>query len=289
MSAPRRIHIDSRFAQRVGSELPRPSRFRIDFPSPCEYLSETTRLYVDHLTLTQTLGSLHATRNTLYHTEYDGTTYSSRVLGLAEGNYDVAGLVALLTTNLNAGSPALSYTVVETDNKLTIAGTGPVNSGWRIWGYQDLLDPLFASVWTAVGGDASELVPEVNAADTFGIPSNFDPQIDVPGIPPSVRVQSTLVTGHIDARGCHEIFLACPQLARDDTLVGWGASSIIKRFPVNEAYGGLIQSIHSGLAEDHVDLGVARFRSLDFVLYDAFGVELVGLTGYVSFTLLLVE
>jgi hypothetical protein len=194
-----------------------------------------------------------------------------------------------LTTNLNAGSPALSYTVVETDNKLTIAGTGPVNSGWRIWGYRDLLDPLFASVWGAVGGDVSELVPEVNAADTFGIPSNFDPQIDVPGIPPSVRVQSTLVTGHIDARGCHEIFLACPQLARDDTLVGWGASSIIKRFPVNEAYGGLIQSIHSGLAEDHVELGVARFRSLDFFLYDAFGVELVGLTGYVSLTLLIVE
>jgi hypothetical protein len=287
---PRKIVLDSRFSKVDGINNP-PSRWTVQFPTGVEYLGEATRLYIDQFAMSQTLPTIHATCNTIYLTEYDSATgYDSRVITLPDGAYDKNELGALLQVNLNAGTPKGTYTVVEANNRLTITISGGPGAGFRVWGMGDVRDSLFESVWVYCGGDGADLDPEINAARVIGVKDSFDPQIDVPVLPgPGVRIQDTLVCDHLDVRGVTTVYVSIPELARDDFLVPWGESGIVKKVPVTESFGGLLQSTHSGIAEDYVEVGVTRFRQLTVRLLDCYGVELRGLQGYVSMVLVFDE
>jgi hypothetical protein len=287
---PRKIVLDSRFSKVDGINNP-PSRFTVQFPTACEYLGEATRLFIDQFALSQTLPSIHATCNTIYHTEYDTATgYASRAITLPDGNYDKNELAALLQVNLNAGTPKGTYTVTETNNRLTITISGGPGAGLRIWGMQDLRDPLFADVWGFCGGNREDLDPEINAARVIGVGNSFDASLDYPSLGgATVRTQTTLVCDHLDVRGVTTVYVSIPELARDDFLVPYGETGIVKKIPVNESFGGLLQSTHSGIGEDYVEVGVTRFRQLTVRLLDCYGVELRGLQGYVSMVLIFDE
>jgi hypothetical protein len=287
---PRKIVLDSRFSKVDGINNP-PSRWTVQFPTSCEYLGEATRLYIGQFALSQTLPSIHATCNTIYLSEYDTALgYASRAITLPDGNYDKTELVALLTTFLNAGAPRGSYTVVEANNRLTIAITGGPGASFRIWGMGDLRNPLFGDVWVFCGGVREDLDPEINAARVLGVRDSFDPSLDYPSLSgPTVRTQTTLVCDHLDVRGVTTVYVSIPELARDDFLVPYGETGVVKKVPVTESFGGLLQSTHSGIAEDYVQIGVTRFRSLTVRLLDCYGVELRGLQGYCSMVLVIDE
>jgi hypothetical protein len=287
---PRKIVLDSRFSKVDGINNP-PSRFTVQFPTGCEYLGEATRLFIDQFALSQTLPTIHATCNTIYLSEYDNASgYASRAITLPDGAYDKAELVAILTTFLNAGAPRGTYTVVEASNRLTITISGGPGAGFRVWGMNDLRHPLFGDVWGFCGGVREDLDPEINAARVIGVKDSFDPSQDYPSLSgPTVRVQDILVCDHLDVRGVTTVYVSIPELARDDFLIPWGESGIVKKIPVNESFGGLLQSTHSGIGEDYVEVGVTRFRQLTVRLLDCYGVELRGLQGYVSMVLIFDE
>jgi hypothetical protein len=263
----------------------------VQFPTACEYLGEATRLFIDQFAMSQTLPTIHATCNTIYLSEYDtATNYASRVITLPDGAYDKTELAALLQVNLNAGTPKGTYTVVETNNRLTITISGGPGAGFRVWGMQDLRDPLFSDVWVFCGGVREDLDPEINAARVIGVGNSFDPSLDYPSLGgATVRTQTTLVCDHLDVRGVTTVYVSIPELARDDFLVPYGETGIVKKIPVNESFGGLLQSTHSGIGEDYVEVGVTRFRQLTVRLLDCYGVELRGLQGYVSMVLIFDE
>jgi hypothetical protein len=286
MSSPRRIYVDSRFA--VQSERAA-ARFRVQYPEPIEFTSSRTKLYVVNLSITQTLPTIHATCNQLLFLEgTDEAGLQPRILTFTNGQYDGPGLASILAAELNSGTPLGAYTVVYvgSTNALSISATGPgTNFGFRFFGPHDVHLLSFYDAWKAIGGPSFSSY--VNCARVFGIPNSYQPfGSEASG---DFAIGTPLTTEHIDTRGVDTVFLACPELARGDTLSPWGARDIIAKVSLSEPHGGLLTSGGPAIAEDHVEVGRTSFRNLSFRLLDAYGSVLSDLQGSCSFTMIFVE
>jgi hypothetical protein len=285
MSSPRRIYVDSRFA--VQDERA-PARFRVQYPEPIEFTSSRTKLYVVNLSITQTLPTIHATCNQLLFLEgTDEAGFQPRILTFTDGQYDGPGLATILAAELNSGTPLGAYTVVYvgSTNALSISATGPGTTfGFRFFGPHDMHISSLTDAWAAVGGPPYNSY--VNCSRVFGIPNTYNWTTEESG---NFELSTTLTTEHIDSRGVDTVFLACPELARGDTLSPWGARDIIAKVSLSEPRGGLLTSGGPAIAEDHVEVGRTSFRNLSFRLLDAYGSVLSDLQGSCSFTLIFVE
>jgi hypothetical protein len=288
-AAPRRIFVDSRFSRLEGDNTP-PYKFTVQYPEGVEYLSANTRLYVTQFSLTQTLPTIHATSFQLAWLEYDTANgFQARLIGFTPGQYTGEELRATLQAEMNSGTPLGSYVVTLANNKLTISGTGGAGYGFRMFGDRDVRAWQWKFVWNGLGGDPS-FVPEHNCGRQFGIPNLFDPVLDsFQTSPPNPRIGPITNCEHLDARGVAELYLACPELSRNDTLSPWGSRDIIAKIPVTEGFGGILQERGGNLADDHVQVGRTTFRRLTFRLLDAYGTLLRDLQGSASWTLLFVE
>jgi hypothetical protein len=285
MSSPRRIYVDSRFA--VQDERA-PARFRVQYPEPIEFTSTRTKLYVVNLSITQTLPTIHATCNQLLFLEgTDEAGFQPRILTFTDGQYDGPGLATILAAELNSGTPLGAYTVVYvgSTNALSVSDTSAgTNFGFRFFGQYDVHREAFYHAWTEVNAWPS-FDAYISCARVFGIPNTFELS-EGDG---NFELSTTLTTEHIDSRGVDTVFLACPELARGDTLSPWGARDIIAKVSLNEPHGGLLTSGGPAIAEDHVEVGRTSFRNLSFRLLDAYGSVLSDLQGSCSFTLIFVE
>jgi hypothetical protein len=288
-AAPRRLFVDSRFSRLEAGNTP-PYRFTVQYPEGIEYLSNRTRLYVTQFSVTQTLPTIHATSFQLAWCEYDTANgLHPRLIGFTPGQYTAEELRATLQAEMNSGTPLGSYTVTLADNQLTISGTGGAGYGFRMFGDRDVRNIHWGYMWLNMGGDLS-FVPEHNCARQFGIPSFLDLGLDqMLAIPPDPRIGPIANCEHLDVRGVDCIYLACPELSRNDTLSPWGSRDVIAKIPLSEGLGAILQERGGNLAEDHVQVGRTQFRRLQFRLYDAYGTLLRSLQGSVSWTLLFVE
>jgi hypothetical protein len=291
MSSPRRIYVDSRFADRT-LQGRGPFRFRVQYPEPIEFLSSRTKLFVANMSLAQTLPTIHATCFELLFLEYDTANgYKPRRFDFTSGQYDGPGLATALHSKLNSGTPLGSYTVTftSTTNRLTVSGSGNAGFGFRFFGPGDIRDGTFQDSWIKPapdGIDGPEYQPEHTCARVFGVPDTYQAS---EGKNFFIGDELVFESLHIDTRGVDTVFLACPELARGDTLSPWGARDIIAKIPLSEPHGGLMTSAGPAIHDDHVQVGRTSFRYLNFRLLDAYGTELLGLSGSVSFSLIFVE
>jgi hypothetical protein len=278
---PRRILIDSRFAKYGQNGNVPPSRFRITLPEPVEYVSENTELRVTDFACTMTLPTFSATCDELFLTEYTtGDGYRSYRVVFPHGQYELTDLPAIMEQLLNSASTLGAYTVTltSTRNRLTVTASGAAGFGFRLWGDYDSREPEFPAIWASVGGPA--VTPEVNCARVFGIPS-LGIEGDAPG---NVRILTELGCDHADTRGADTLHLVCPQLSRNDTISAYGSRDV-RKIPVTEQHGGILQGAPPSVYQDYVLLGRAYLRDLDFRITDAFGTVVDDLKGSVNFTL----
>mgnify|MGYP001160239902 FL=1 len=98
--------------------------------------------------------------------------------------------------------------------------------------------------------------------------------------------EAVQVTGHVDVRRRHCLYLHSQALANLRALGPGGSRTVLARMPVDSVYGGLVAKQHNGHMLDFQPCGGRTLRTLDFSLRDSFGnlVDLRG--GHVSFELL---
>jgi hypothetical protein len=280
---PMRILIDSRFAKYGENGNTPPSRFRITLPEPVEYISDETEVRITDFACTMTLPTFNATCFELLLTEYTTTDgYRSMVITFPHGQYEASDLATILHQLLNSSAILGSYTVTLTStlNRLVVTGTGGANFGFRLWGDADVRDARFPALWASAGG-GTNYTAEATCARVFGVPS-LGLTGDLAGL---VRILTELSCDHLDTRGCDTIHLVCGQLSRNDTISAYGGRDVIRKIPVTQGHGGILQGSPPSVYQDYVLLGRCSFRELDFRLVDAYGTELVDLKGSCNFTL----
>jgi hypothetical protein len=280
---PRRILVDSRFAKYGENGNQPPSRFRVTFPEPVEYLSAETELRVTDFACTMTLPTFNATCFELLLTEYTtGGGYTSHLITFPHGQNTADDLRTILEQLLNStGAGTYAVTLTSSLNRLTVTGSGAAGFGFRLWGDADVRDPRFRDIFNSVGGGGVSYVPEATCARVFGIPS-LGLAGDLPGL---ARILTELSCEHLDTRGCDTIPLVCPELSRNDTISAYGSRDVIRKIPMSEPHGGILQGSPPSVHEDYVQIGRSSFRELNFRLVDAYGTVLSDLQGSCNFTL----
>ena len=96
----------------------------------------------------------------------------------------------------------------------------------------------------------------------------------------------TLLSGHIDVRSRHVLYLHSDALAGMRTIGPNGSRSVICRILVTTTFGGMLFNEHSSHPLDFIPVGGRILTQIDISVRDSFG-EIVPLHGgHVSFELL---
>ena len=272
----KKIFIDSRF-RTSGT----PTDFTINLIDDIE-CSDDQVVYVSAVSFPNTLYTVQSTNNKLYaiEAEYDSAaqtyTYYPRQLTITDGNYSGLALEATLRNALTTNRPIsnidkpLTITYLPQEGKLRVTTTG----NDRIWfpSSEELMESSWKSInWDAYGG----------AAYNITNPNAFN---DVLRVTSPTQLESSFTSGLLDLRVNHTLYLHS-SLTTYQTLDSRGSRTVIARVPINADFGYVVHHQSNALADDYLQVGGQRFRSLSFKLANAYGtaVDLHG--GHVSLEL----
>ncbi len=94
------------------------------------------------------------------------------------------------------------------------------------------------------------------------------------------------ISGFVDLRRCHNIFLHCPGFGSHNCIGPRGSRNILAKIPVDAAYGQPARLIFSGSDHDAIAAGVRAVNILKIELRDAHGNSLDLNGGHWSATLI---
>jgi hypothetical protein len=82
------------------------------------------------------------------------------------------------------------------------------------------------------------------------------------------------VSGFVDLRRCHSIFVHSPSFGNYNTVSPDGSRTVLCKIPVEVGYGGLVRWSTGGSSYDYIECGVRSLQLLRLELRDADGIFL---------------
>jgi hypothetical protein len=82
------------------------------------------------------------------------------------------------------------------------------------------------------------------------------------------------VSGFVDLRRCHSIFVHSPSFGNYNTVSPDGSRTALCKIPVETGYGGLVRWSTGGSSYDYIECGVRSLQLLRLELRDADGIFL---------------
>ena len=79
------------------------------------------------------------------------------------------------------------------------------------------------------------------------------------------------ISGFVDLRRCHSIFLHCPGFGSYNCIGPRGSRNILAKIPVDAAYGNPVHLNFSASDHDAIEAGVRAVSVLKIELWDALG------------------
>jgi len=192
-------------------------------------LGPHAKVFVSEFTCVAAWPTLDHTNNTQTVLEGEPGTAIARTLELPVGAHDLESLRAALESALGAG-----YTV----ERVSSGNTGSTSRQYR--------------VTRTVGRFSMPLSP-------FSSIASF----------PTTDQASVQLSGFVDLRRCHNIFVHSPSFGGYNAVGPMGVRTAIAKIPVNEGYGGLVRWSTSGSEYDYVECGVRSLHMLRLELRDS--------------------
>jgi len=208
-------------------------------------LGPHAKVFLSEFTCVAAWATIDHTNDTQVLFEGEPGLQTQRTLVLPHGPHDIESLRAALEDALGAG-----YTVERT----ATGDTGSTSRQYR--------------VSSTVG---RFVLPRSPFSSITSFPN---------AIPASVQV-----SGFVDLRRCHNIFVHTPSFGAYNAIGPMGVRTAIAKIPVNVGYSGLVRWSTSGSEYDHVDCGVRSLHMLRLELRDSNN-QLLDLAG-TSFSLTL--
>lgn len=88
---------------------------------------------------------------------------------------------------------------------------------------------------------------------------------------PTLTDATSHVSGFVDLRRCHNIFVHSPSFGNYNTVGPRGVRTCLCKIPVDTGYGGLVRWQTSGSEHDYIECGVRSMRMLRLELRDSDG------------------
>ena len=245
-----KLYVDSRYA--VSSSG---SSIEVEIPGGGIDLKPSTKVWLSEFTCVASWRTVDATNDTLYIQEES----AHRAVQLPRGVYDLQTFVQTIESALNASSrPAYMSTY-----SVTLEGAGAAGGTFRIirvsnaQGFFRL--PNNAAIEARIGGGISS----TNAL--VGFPTGHVPL-------------SSHLSGFVDLRRVHSLFIHSPSFGAYNSLGPRGVRTIMAKIPCSVPYGALVTYFSSASPHDFIEAGVSGLTTLRLELRDAAG-ELLDLQG----------
>ena len=146
---------------------------------------------------------------------------------------------------------------------------------------RDAVHPGFVVERTGVGSGSTQQLLRVSNSFNFVLAES-----PLSKIAPFPQVSATShVSGFVDLRRVHNIFVHSPSFGNYNTVAPGGVRTVLCKIPVEVGYGGLVRWSTSGSSFDYIECGVRSIHLLRLELKDADG-NLLDLQG-TSFSLTL--
>ncbi len=225
----RRLCIDSRF--RTKDSLSN-SDFFVELPYPTS-VPRGTVMYVDGVCLSHSWSTvIKDVNDRIYVLEsVVGGTDHERIVQLTEGQYNASALAQEILTQLNASTNlAGSYTVTESDGRLTIGNTSVEATQGKAWVYsKEMTDGDYLKNVHPIypGASASELIGHVTTPSQGWIYSG-----------------QSILCSYMDLQHHKQIFIHAPGLGESSMMNLIGNTDIIRRVLLGgSAQGDIVNDV----------------------------------------------
>ena len=250
-----KVFIDSRYCLPDGS---------IEIPNGGVQLEPSNRCWLAEFSCVASWHTIDATNNILYLQEKPATGSSVlRTIALAHGVYDLDTLAAEIETKLNvAGATGLGYLYVT---RASTASTGPATGGSTSFkalriasAYSDKIfclpsEAVIRQLWIL-----PPILPTNSTNNLFKFPAGDE-------------AKQVHLSGFVDLRRCHSIFIHAPGFGTGSTVGVKGEQQILAKIPVDVGYGMPVNWTMSGSERDSVEVGVHSVNIMKLELRDVAG------------------
>jgi hypothetical protein len=244
----RKLYIESRLCEGTGSDFVYNLRQSVECP-------QGTAALIDEVLCPNTFLTVDANRRFLYLKETDessGTSEARVRAELPEGKYDghtLAPAVVAALNHVKTASPNYTCTYSEVTGRLSIHNSSP--GSFTLMTTDEL---LALGVWGShhFGPDPQD------ANDVVGVASNK-----------TFTTGTLYLQNMIRTMPFQNFFLCSSDFGTMNQSQGpSGETNILRRIPVNQPWGSLLHSQHSGTASDYVDVSGQLLTSISFSLRD---------------------
>jgi hypothetical protein len=244
-----KLYVDSRYA--VSS-----SGASIEYEIPGGIaLKPSTKVWLSEFTCVASWRTVDASNDTLYIQEED----VHRVVQLPRGVYDLQSFTQTIESVLNNSNKLSTMGTYS----VTLEGSGAAGGTFRIvrvsnpQGFFRL--PNKAAIEARIGR------PSYTTNGLLGFPTGHIPL-------------SSHLSGFVDLRRVHSLFIHSPSFGAYNSLGPRGDRTIMAKIPCNVPYGALVTYFSSASPHDFIEAGVSGLTTLRLELRDAAG-ELLDLQG----------
>ena len=279
-----KVFIDSRAAS-----LGTASSFEVTLPETLS-LSREAVCYVTDIAISHSFWSVDGTgtvggaNHYVYFVEANAPGAILCRAALAEGSYTPEELGGALAARMTAASAiGATYTAayLPSLNALQVSSSG----GFFFADKGLLQDAEFQAYFaprlqTSAGAYTLSWAAPEDCCGLLGLASGGSKNVTFADLQVllALGLSAQNMTGHVDVRRRHCLYLHSQALANLRALGPGGSRTVLARVPVDSVYGGLIAKQHNGHVLDFQPCGGRTLRTLDFSVRDSFG-NLVDLRG----------
>ena len=293
---PFKIIVDSRNAV-LGTS----NRFSISLPETL-HVDKDVAMYVNSASVSNTFIPVGTNIGTKNHYFYwferlvNVDTVFNRVT-LPERAFVADELAAVLQTALNGaswfGDNQYSCTFNEETQTITVSRPDDEERSFFIPSNDLMANPAFqAQTNPMTTGSATYTIDWFNpqsALGLFGLDRGTSANLDLSALLQLLaqpRLYTSQVTGAIDVRRVHNVYIHSQALSNNNVLGTDGGRTTLVKIPVIGQLGDVLHRYHSGHAYDFVDVSNKTLSTLDFEIKDGRGDPLDLRGGTVSIELL---
>ncbi len=262
-----RIYLDSRFALPDGS---------IEIPGGGIECDPADKVWLSEFSTSASWHTIDESNQILYviETVIPGYLWNRRAIPLTPGPHDMDSLATEVTAALNGPSKNESvmgtYTCARASGALGGGAGGSTNKSFII--------SCSAGQFRLPGDD---LIRQEYFIQGLTNSTNF-----LFSVPTGHVEMSFHISGFVDLRRAHNIFMHCPGFGSYNCIGPRGSRNILAKIPVDAAYGQPVHLIFSGSDHDAIEAGVRAVNVLKIELRDALGHKLDLKGGHWSATLI---